>query len=145
MFCPNCRTEYRPGFAKCSDCGAELQVILPPPDPQDPELNENERPDLASTRYFLAWFIPRCVYFILYFGVWARPILFKNIFVAVFLVCLSFTVNIGGFWMIYEAIRYEKRVGKYVVLAFVPFMFVWYSLVRVPLRKEFRGESDFIR
>jgi hypothetical protein len=60
-------------------------------------------------------------------------------------VCLSFTANIGGFWMIYQAIRYEKRVGKYVVLAFVPFMFVWYSLVRVPLRKEFRGESDFIR
>jgi hypothetical protein len=24
MFCPNCRVEYRPGFTKCSDCGADL-------------------------------------------------------------------------------------------------------------------------
>ena len=28
MFCPNCRTEYRPGFAKCSDCGADLVESL---------------------------------------------------------------------------------------------------------------------
>lgn len=24
MFCPDCKTEYREGFAKCSDCGAAL-------------------------------------------------------------------------------------------------------------------------
>jgi hypothetical protein len=24
MFCPNCKTEYRPGFTSCSDCGAAL-------------------------------------------------------------------------------------------------------------------------
>lgn len=24
MFCPNCKTEYRPGFSRCSDCGAQL-------------------------------------------------------------------------------------------------------------------------
>lgn len=24
MFCPNCKAEYRPGFTKCSDCGADL-------------------------------------------------------------------------------------------------------------------------
>jgi hypothetical protein len=24
MFCPNCKVEYRPGFTKCSDCGADL-------------------------------------------------------------------------------------------------------------------------
>jgi hypothetical protein len=24
MFCPNCKTEYREGFSKCSDCGADL-------------------------------------------------------------------------------------------------------------------------
>ncbi len=47
--------------------------------------------------------------------------------------------------MIYQAVRHEKRVGKYVLLSFVPFMFVWYSLVRVPLRKEFQGESNVIR
>jgi hypothetical protein len=24
MFCPNCKTEYRPGFSRCSDCSAQL-------------------------------------------------------------------------------------------------------------------------
>lgn len=24
MFCPNCKTEYREGFSRCSDCGADL-------------------------------------------------------------------------------------------------------------------------
>ncbi len=24
MFCPHCKTEYRPGFTRCADCGAEL-------------------------------------------------------------------------------------------------------------------------
>ena len=145
MFCPNCRAEYRPGFARCSDCEVELVEILPPPNPQDPELNENERPDLASTRFFLAWFIPMCIYLVLFFGVWVRSFLLQSIYIAVFLVCFTFIANIGAFWMIYHAVCYERRVGRYVLLSFVPFMFVWYSLVRAPLRKESQGKSDFIR
>ncbi len=27
-FCPNCKCEYRPGFAKCSDCETELVESL---------------------------------------------------------------------------------------------------------------------
>ena len=35
MFCPKCRTEYRPGFTRCADCGVELTETLPPePEPQ---------------------------------------------------------------------------------------------------------------
>lgn len=34
MFCPQCKTEYRPGFDRCADCGiglvAELPVDAPP-------------------------------------------------------------------------------------------------------------------
>jgi len=145
MFCPNCRAEYRPGFATCSDRGVELVEILPPPDPQDSKLKENERPDSATTRYFLAWFIPMCIYLILFFGVWVRPSLFENTFITLLLVCFILVGNIGAFWMIYQAVRYERRVGRYVLLAFIPFMFVWYSLVRVPLRREFQGGSGFIR
>jgi hypothetical protein len=145
MFCPNCRAEYRPGFAQCSDCGVDLVEILSPPNPQDPELNENERPDLARARFFLAWFLPMCLYLVFFFAVWVRPYLFQNIYIAMFLVCFMFAANIGAFWMIYQAVRYERRVGKYVLLSFVPFMFVWYSLVRVPLRKESQGKSEFIR
>lgn len=29
MFCPNCKTEYRAGFTRCSDCGAALVDSLP--------------------------------------------------------------------------------------------------------------------
>jgi len=40
MFCPACRIEYRPGFTKCSDCGATLVDQLPADHediPTDPE------------------------------------------------------------------------------------------------------------
>jgi len=30
MFCPECKTEYRPGFTRCSDCGVALVNELPP-------------------------------------------------------------------------------------------------------------------
>lgn len=29
MFCPNCKSEYRPGFTKCADCGVDLVAALP--------------------------------------------------------------------------------------------------------------------
>ena len=123
----------------------DLVEELPPPNPQDPELDISSRPDLAPRRFFLAWFLPMCVYIVCFFGVFVRPPLIQNLYFVVFLMCLSFAANIGAFWMIYQAVRYERRVGRYVLLAFIPFMFVWYSLVRVPLRKEFQDKSDFIR
>lgn len=30
MFCPKCKTEYREGFYKCADCGADLVAEQPP-------------------------------------------------------------------------------------------------------------------
>ena len=145
MFCPNCRSEYRQGFAQCSDCGVGLVEILTPPNPQDPELSKNERPDLASTHAFLAWFLPMSVYVILNFGVWVRPVLMKNMYFICFLVPLILAGNLGTFWMLYQAVRYERRVWRYVLLSMVPFMFVWYSIVRLPLRKESQGKANFIR
>ena len=29
MFCPQCRSEYRPGFIRCNDCDADLVWELP--------------------------------------------------------------------------------------------------------------------
>jgi hypothetical protein len=45
MFCPQCKAEYRSGFARCADCGVELVWELPtaalavvePVEPGDPE------------------------------------------------------------------------------------------------------------
>jgi hypothetical protein len=145
MLCPKCRAEYRPGFTRCSDCDVELVEELPPVDPQDPKLDINGRPDRAPTRVFLAWFLPMCIYLILFFGTWFRPVLFRNAFFALFLVSLVLVGNIGAFWMMYQAVRYERQVGKYVLPAFIPFMFVWYSIVRVPLRRLSESNSEFIR
>ncbi len=33
MFCPECRTEYRPGFTHCTDCDVDLVAKLPTPEP----------------------------------------------------------------------------------------------------------------
>jgi putative acetyltransferase len=30
MFCPQCRSEYRPGFTECSECHVPLVAVLPP-------------------------------------------------------------------------------------------------------------------
>jgi len=30
MFCPKCKSEYREGFYKCADCGADLVAEQPP-------------------------------------------------------------------------------------------------------------------
>jgi len=37
MFCPTCKTEYRPNFTTCADCGVELVTELPQT-PLEPEL-----------------------------------------------------------------------------------------------------------
>lgn len=35
MYCPNCRSEYRPGFTRCNDCDVGLVAELSPE--QEPE------------------------------------------------------------------------------------------------------------
>lgn len=44
MFCPNCKTEYRPGFTQCSDCGATLVENL-----------ADGQPDSSSEAVELLW------------------------------------------------------------------------------------------
>ncbi len=36
MFCPKCRSEYRPGFTRCADCDVSLVDELPTGDTGDP-------------------------------------------------------------------------------------------------------------
>jgi len=50
MFCPKCRTEYRKGFTKCSDCEIPLVDELPPEASPEPEL----RPDYVNYVHLLS-------------------------------------------------------------------------------------------
>lgn len=40
MFCPKCKSEYREGFYKCSDCGSDLIHQLPPETPENADHEE---------------------------------------------------------------------------------------------------------
>ena len=38
MFCPSCRSEFRPGFSRCNDCDVDLVWELPKDAHADPRL-----------------------------------------------------------------------------------------------------------
>ena len=68
--------------------------------------------------------------------VMVAPSLARNSFFLFFLVVLITCSNFGALWMLYQSIRYEEHVGRYVLLSLIPFMFVWYRLVRYHLRPQ---------
>src|SRR5262249_55296771 len=41
-FCPECKTEYEPGFTQCADCQAPLVESLPPEMPSSPTSEDME-------------------------------------------------------------------------------------------------------
>jgi hypothetical protein len=50
----------------------------------------------------------------------------------VFLVVVVFAIPpIGAFWMLYMAIRYETHPLPMILMAFVPYAFLWYYFERV--------------
>ena len=60
------------------------------------------------------------------------------------LVAILFTSpNIGAIWMIFTAIRYESKPIPFVVLAFIPFSFLWHYAERYRTRRYLsRGAAD---
>ena len=59
---------------------------------------------------------------------------------ALFLVMLFFMVPpIGSLWMLYQSIRYEKNCLPFVILALVPYAFVWYYFERYRKRSRTEG------
>ena len=55
----------------------------------------------------------------------------SNPLVAVAFVILYAIAPLGGFWMMYMSIRYEKNPWPMILLALIPFSFLWYYFERV--------------
>jgi|SRR5277367_2441717 len=125
MFCPNCKAEYREGFTRCSDCDVDLAELLAI-DSDPPEFARRD----SNRFHFLAWFLPMLALICMFVLVTSSSGAAQKGYVVVPTLALLLASNIGGFWMLHQAIRYEKKPLPYVVLAFVPFYFCWYFLAR---------------
>jgi len=61
----------------------------------------------------------------------------------VFLVIVVFaTPPVGAFWMLYMSIRHEKNPFPMILLALLPYSFLWYYFERVRPRK-YSGQDRF--
>jgi drug/metabolite transporter (DMT)-like permease len=50
----------------------------------------------------------------------------------IFLIVVFFGASgLGGFWMLYMAVRYESHPWPFVALALLPYTFLWYYFERV--------------
>ena len=54
------------------------------------------------------------------------------------------TSGLGGMWMVYTAIRYEKHPFFFMLLAGIPYFFLWYYFERVRPRLYKTRETKII-
>lgn len=52
---------------------------------------------------------------------------------------------IGSLWMVYMSVRYELKPLPMILLAFLPYSFVWYYFERYRPRKRTTGGAPFRR
>jgi len=78
---------------------------------------------IASGAFLVYWIL--CLYFIRHMAGFALDSMALS----------AMAVNIGGFWALYQAIRYEIRPLRFILIAFVPLSFVWYYYERYSKRR----------
>ena len=120
MLCLSCRTEYRDGFTRCADCSIELIPELSEPVPG------GRSPEQLSQGSFLLWFSPLVTFYLLPLLTVANPRVFAYWPIKAAMLLAVLVAPIGSYWVIYQAIRYEQQVAKYVLYALIPFLFIWY-------------------
>lgn len=62
----------------------------------------------------------------------------KGLFMVLYAVVCTF-MAVGVFWMMYFSIRHEKQPFPMVLLAFVPYAFLWYYFERVRPGRHAKG------
>ena len=133
MFCPSCGAEYRRGFTSCSDCAVALLDARP-------EGWKKRQPASSGfpPRDLLFWFIPLSIVAAFapdFFLAKLNPSRFHPL--QIFVILISLTVSLGAFWMFVQVIDHEERAKEWIPFCLIPFMFLWYLLVRYPSRPEF--------
>jgi hypothetical protein len=63
----------------------------------------------------------------------------RNPLLVVLLVAVFAAAPVGTFWMLYVAIRHEKHPLSIVLLAFIPYVSLWYYFERVRPGKHIRA------
>jgi hypothetical protein len=66
-------------------------------------------------------------------------------FVVALVAIAAFISQFGTYWMLYQAVRYEVRPFRFVLLAFLPLAFVWYYVERYAKRRTASRLSVAIR
>jgi len=59
------------------------------------------------------------------------PLFTKNPITLFLIVAVFLAANIGTIWMLYVSIRSEKHPFPFILLAFIPYAFLWYYFERV--------------
>ena len=133
MFCPSCGADFRDGFTQCSDCDIPLVDALP-----EASWPTESAPSGLPPGEFLLWFIPLSLVATL------TPIILLSklnpsrihpLHIVVILVTAA--VALGSFWMLVQVIDHEERAKSWIPFSIIPFMFLWYWLVRYRTRPKF--------
>jgi hypothetical protein len=73
-----------------------------------------------------------------------KPQILANKFLFYFVIPFCIVVPFGGWWAIYQSLRYEKRPWRYVAIVFfIPAGFIWYYFERYRVSKRYfrRGQK----
>ncbi len=92
----------------------------------------------------LFWFLVSAILTGLAFGFVVSPWYPKNPIVVSLIVAFFGAPSIGALWMLYMAIRYEKHPLGTILLAFLPYTFLWYYFERVRPRRAMHRESGSV-
>ena len=73
----------------------------------------------------------------------ASNIVPQNPLVKMFIIALFTLPSVGSFWMLYMVVRHERSPLGYIILAFIPFTFMWYYFDRVkPGKYDIRNQAN---